>query len=89
MDNSILKLSEFEKEIFIIYNNFSKYYRDPIISSKNDKWTKDGTKEKTWIQIYNKLPIDSHIESLLFNQKYEEKSIITEMEQYISSNGIN
>jgi hypothetical protein len=80
------ELSDSEKKFIQLYKNYKTYYNDPIVKQQHDKWTKDGTKEKTWIRIYTKLPIESHIESLLFNSSYNEDSVLTEMEQYIQKN---
>ena len=62
MDNLSSEFTPFEKEIIELYKDFTKVYYDPEIKQKHNKWTKDGTLEKTWIEIYKKLPIQSHIE---------------------------
>ena len=78
------EFTPFEKEIIEHYQKFTNVYYDPEKKSKYDKWIKDGTIERTWIQIYKKLPIENHIQELLFVPNYDTSSIITEMEQFIN-----
>ena len=80
------QFTQFEKEIIEHYQNFTNVYYNPEKKSQYDKWIKDGTIEKTWIQIYKKLPIETHIQELLFVPNYDQNSIITEMESYITKN---
>jgi hypothetical protein len=75
-----------EKEIMNSYKKFTNFYYDPEKKRQYDKWMKDGTIEKTWIQIYKKIPIETHIHKLLFVQNYDQNSIITEMDEYIEKN---
>ena len=79
-------LTETEKEFIILYKNYSKSINDTKFKQLDDKWTRDGTKEKTWISIYNKIPIQYSLEGLVFNPIFNEGSVITEMENYIISN---
>ena len=78
-------LTEFEDKFIKMYKNYSKLINDPKFKQLDDKWTRDGTKEQTWISIYNKMPIQSTLEPLVFNPVFNEGSVITEMENYISS----
>ena len=76
-----------EEEKFIkMYKNYSKLINDTKFKTLDDKWTRDGTKEKTWIHIYNKTPISSALEALVFNPVFNEGSVVTEMENYINLN---
>lgn len=84
MNNSSSELTDFEKEIIELYKDFTKVYYDPKIKEKHTKWSIDGTLEKTWNDIYKKLPIESHIKQLLFQPEFEESTILTEMENYIN-----
>lgn len=80
------QFTPFEKEIMEYYNNFTNVYYDPEKKRQYDKWIKDGTIEKTWIQIYKKITIEHHIQELLFVPNYDQSSIITEMDEYIYKN---
>jgi hypothetical protein len=77
-------LTGWEKLFFELYKNYSKNIKDPEFKLLDQKWTRDGTKERTWIEIYNKIEIDSHIETLLFIPKFNESIIISEMDTYIA-----
>jgi hypothetical protein len=78
-----MDLTENEKRFMEYYTNYSKYYNDLTFCKLDKKWTDDGTKEKMWISIYSKLPIDIHNENLLFTPKFDEKTIISEMDSYM------
>ena len=78
------EFTPFEKEIMDSYKKFTNVYYDPEKKRQYDKWIKDGTIEKTWIQIYKKLPIENHIQELLFVPNYDQNFIMTEMEEYIN-----
>jgi len=79
------QFTPFEKKIMNSYKNFTNVYYDPEKKRQFDKWIKDGTIEKTWIEIYKKIPIETHINELLFVQNYDQNSIITEMNEYIEN----
>jgi hypothetical protein len=79
-------LNEGEEKFIKMYKNYSKLINEPKFKTLDDKWTRDGTKERTWIQIYNKIPISSSLEALVFNPVFNEGSVITQMEHYISLN---
>jgi hypothetical protein len=79
-------LTEGEIKFIKMYKNYSKLINDPKFKTLDDKWTRDGTKERTWIQIYNKTSISSALEALVFNPVFNEGSVITEMENYINDN---
>jgi hypothetical protein len=78
-------LSEEEKIFINLYKNYSNNIKNKDFELLDKKWTMDGTKEKTWIQIYTKLPIEKHIEQLLFIPDFNESTIISEMDTFISS----
>ena len=80
------QFTSFEKEIMDSYQKFTNIYYDPEKKRQYDKWIKDGTIEKTWIQIYKKINIERHIQELLFVPNYDQSSIITEMDEYIHKN---
>jgi hypothetical protein len=69
-----------------MYKNYSKLINVPNFKILDDKWTRDGTKEQTWINIYNKTLISSTLEALVFKPVFNEGSVITEMENFITSN---
>jgi hypothetical protein len=79
-------LTEGEEKFIKMYKNYSKLINDPKFKILDDKWTRDGTKEKTWTNIYNKMPIHVRVEALVFNPVFNEGSVITEMENYINTN---
>jgi hypothetical protein len=79
-------LTEAEDKFIKMYKNYSKLINDPKFKQLDDKWTRDGTKEQTWITIYNKMPIQSSLEALVFNPVFNEGSVITEMENFIKDN---
>lgn len=83
-NNSPDIFTPFEKELIHLYKDFTKVYYDPEIKQKHNQWTKDYTLEKTWIEIYNKSPIESHIQELLFQPNFDESTVLTEMEDYIN-----
>ena len=78
-----MDLTEHEKRFVEYYTNYSNYYNDLAFRKLDKKWTDDGTKEQMWISIYSKLSIDIHNENLLFIPKFDEKTIISEMDSYI------
>ena len=79
-------LTEAEEKFIKMYKNYSKLINDPKFKQLDDKWTRDGTKEQTWISIYNKIQIQSSLEALVFNHVFNEGSVITEMENFIKDN---
>jgi hypothetical protein len=81
-----MELTAQETRLMELYNNYSGYYNDLEFRRLDEKWTSDGTKESTWISIYNKTPIDTHINQLLFVSSYDEKTIVNEMESFITNN---
>jgi hypothetical protein len=75
-----------EEERFIhLYNNYSTNYNDLEFRKLDNKWTSDGTKESMWISIYTKLPIDTHINQLLFNNSFDEQTVISEMASFVNT----
>ncbi len=80
-----MELTEMERRFMELYNNYSNYYNDLDFRRLDEKWTSDGTKESTWISIYNKTPIDTHINQLLFSRSYDEQTLVNEMESFITS----
>ena len=77
------QFTSLEKEIIEYCQNFTNVYYHLEKKRQYDKWLKDGTIEKTWIEIYKKTPITNHIQELLFTPNYDQTSIITEMDEYI------
>jgi hypothetical protein len=75
-----------EEKFIKMYKNYSKLINVPNFKILDDKWTRDGTKEQTWINIYNKTLISSTLEALVFKPVFNEGSVITEMENFITSN---
>ena len=73
-----MELSEQEKQFISYYKNF---YRN--IHNNNTK-IDNITKEKIWTQIYQKLPIDPSIHSLLFID-IDQTSIINELDTLVNS----
>jgi hypothetical protein len=77
-----MEITTDEQRFMELYNNFSKNYNDLEFRKLDSRWTSDGTKETMWISIYSKLPINSHIENMLFTPKFDEQTIISEMDSY-------
>lgn len=75
-----MELTTEDKRFMDLYNNYSKYYNDLEFRKLDIRWTSDGTKESMWIGIYNKLPIETHINQMLFNSNFDEQTVISEME---------
>jgi len=75
------KLTDSEKQWIEWFKTYYRTILDPDIK----KQILEANKEKTWIQIYTKLPIEPHVESLLFRRAIDETSIVSEMEEYIQS----
>ena len=68
-----------------LYNNYSNNYNDVEFRKLDDRWTSDGTKESMWISIYTKIPIDTHINQLLFNNSFDEQTVISEMASFVNN----
>jgi hypothetical protein len=68
------------------YENYSRlYFANPVaVKAQNDQWARDGTKERTWVAIYNQQPIPAHLDKLLFTQPYDEAQLVSEMDSFIS-----
>jgi hypothetical protein len=77
-----MDLTEKERRFMELYNNYSNCYNDLEFRKLDEKWTSDGTKESMWISIYTKLPIDTHINQLLFNNSFDEQTVISEMASF-------
>jgi hypothetical protein len=78
-------LSKEEILFMELYKNYSKTHNNLDFKILDNKWTKSGTKEKTWIQLYTKFSIEPHIEALLFVPKFNEQEVISEMDTFITS----
>ncbi len=78
-----MELNLQEKSVIEFYKNYTSLIKDPKNALVDEKWTKNGTKEKTWVQIYQKLPINPALESLLFIS-YDEKSVLDELDTLTS-----
>jgi hypothetical protein len=74
-----------EKRFMELYNNYSNNYNDVDFRKLDDRWTSDGTKESMWISIYTKVPIDTHINQLLFNNSFDEQTVISEMASFLNT----
>ncbi len=81
-----MELTEEERRFIQLYKNYSINYNDLEFRKLDNRWTSDGTKEKMWISIYTKLPIDTHINRLLFNVSFDEQTVVNEIESFITSN---
>lgn len=80
-----MDLTEKERRFMELYNNYSINYNDLEFRKLDNKWTSDGTKESMWINIYTKLPIDTHINQLLFNNSFDEQTVISEMASFANT----
>ena len=78
-----MELTTEEERFMELYNNYSNYYNDLEFRKLDDRWTSDGTKESIWISIYTKLSIEKHIEDLLFNNTFDEQTVVSEMEHFL------
>jgi hypothetical protein len=76
---------EQEKRLKYFYENYSRlYFANPgAVKAQNDQWTRDGTKERTWVAIYNKEPIPAHLDKLLFTQPFDEAQLVSEMDSFV------
>jgi hypothetical protein len=81
----IMDLTDKERRFMELYTNYSTNYNNLEFRKLDEQWTSDGTKESMWISIYTKLPIDTHIKQLLFNNKFDEQTIISELESHFSN----
>jgi len=81
------KDQELEKRLQYFYENYSRlYFANPTaVKAQNDQWTKDGTKERTWVAIYNQQPVAAHLDKLLFMQPYDEALLVSEMDSFVFS----
>ncbi len=75
-----MELTDQERRLMELYNNYSVNYNDLEFRKLDNKWTSDGTKEKMWISIYTKLSIDTNTKNLLFNSNFDEQTVVSEME---------
>jgi hypothetical protein len=80
-----MDITEKERRFMELYNNYSSNYNDLEFRKLDDRWTSDGTKESMWISIYTKLPIDTHINQLLFNVSFDEQTVISEMASFANT----
>ena len=80
-----MDLTDKERRFMELYNNYSNNYNDLDFRKLDNRWTSDGTKESMWISIYTKLPIDTHINQLLFNNSFDEQTIISEMASFLNT----
>ena len=80
-----LELESKEKRLQYFYENYSRlYFANPAaVKAQNNQWTTDGTKERTWIAIYNKQPVAAHLDKLLFTQPYDEAQLVSEMDSFV------
>lgn len=74
-----MELNDHEKEFILYYKNFSKNIANPKKKSIDNL-----TKEKTWVNIYQKIPIEPSNNLLLF-LKLDEVSIMSELDTLVSS----
>jgi len=80
-----MDLTDKERRFMELYNNYSTHYNDLDFRKLDNRWTSDGTKESMWISIYTKLPIDTHINQLLFNNSFDEQTVISEMASFVNN----
>lgn len=80
-----MDLTDKERKFMELYNNYSNHYNDVEFRKLDDRWTSDGTKESMWISIYTKVPIDTHINQLLFNNSFDEQTVISEMASFLNT----
>jgi hypothetical protein len=78
-------MDNLEKRLRHFYENYSRlYFANPAATkAQHDQWSRDGTKERTWVAIYNKEPIAAHLDKLLFTQPYDEAQLISEMDSFV------
>jgi hypothetical protein len=81
-----MELTAEERRFVQLYKNYSINYNDLEFRKLDNRWTSDGTKEKMWISIYTKVPIDTHTKHLLFNSSFDEQTVVNEIESFITSN---
>lgn len=81
-------MNDFEEAMVRFYATYFKNFQKVEVKAQNAQWTKDGTKEKTWISIYNKQPISPAVELLLFRPKepFDELKIAAEMDHFSKTN---
>lgn len=78
-------MENLEKKLKYFYENYSRlYFANPVATkAQHDQWSRDGTKERTWVAIYNKEPIAANLDKLLFTQPYDEAQLISEMDSFV------
>lgn len=74
-----MELSDKEKLFISYYKNFHRNIQNTKIQNIDNL-----TKEKIWVQIYQKIPIEPSIHSLLFIE-IDESSIINELDTLVNS----
>ena len=74
-----MELSKEEIKTIEFYKNFYKHISNPQL-----KHIDNLSKEKIWVQIYQKLPIDTSIQSLLFFE-IDQTSILNELDTLVQS----
>lgn len=74
-----MELTEKEKNVIEFYKNFHSSLE---MQKKELEFSLKNTneKEKVWVSIYKKMPIKPHLQQILFNQDFNEQSIIDEMD---------
>jgi len=79
-------MNEFEAAMVRFYATYFKHFHNVAVKAQNDQWTKDGTKEKTWIAIYNKQSISPALDKLLFRpEPCDESEVAAEMDRFSQS----
>ncbi len=78
-----MELSKEETAFIDFYKNYSNNIKNETLSNLDRKWTQNGTKEKNWVNIYQKLPVNPSIESILFI-KFDESTVLNELDTLVS-----
>lgn len=80
-----MEFTKDEKKFIELYKNYSHHLKNTNHFNELDtKWTRDCTKEKKWVEIYNKTPIDPSLESILFKKEIDYNSVIEELDSIIT-----
>ncbi len=77
-----MELTEIEIKFIEFFSNLTK---NPENKKKALQLTLSGEKERIWTQIYTKLPIETHLETILFKQNINEESILNELDTLVNT----
>jgi hypothetical protein len=76
-----MELTEKEIKFIEFFDNLTK---NPESKKKALELTLSGEKERTWVKVYTKFPIEPHLETILFKSDIDEDSILNELDTLVN-----